>query len=41
LKGSLSVRQRLIITMRATQKNRMSEPVSNKSPGKKAFRSGF
>lgn len=33
LKGSLPVSLRPIITMRATQKNRMSWPVSNKVPG--------
>ena len=35
--GSLSVKLRDIITIRATQKNRISPPVSSKSPGKKAF----
>jgi len=40
LKGNLSVRQRLIMTILATQKKIISPPVSSKSPGKKALKSG-
>mmetsp|Transcript_20475 Transcript_20475/g.38934 ORF Transcript_20475/g.38934 Transcript_20475/m.38934 type:complete len:334 (-) Transcript_20475:592-1593(-) len=40
LNGTLPVSARLIITMRATQKKRMSCPVSSSAPGKKSSRSG-
>lgn len=39
LNGSLPVSLRPIITMRATQKNKMSWPVSSRVPGQKTFRS--
>ena len=40
LKGSWSVNCRDIITMRATQKKRISRPVSSKLPGKNPRKSG-
>jgi hypothetical protein len=39
LKGSWPVSSCDNITIRATQKKRMSEPVSRRSPGKKSWRS--
>lgn len=39
LKGSLSCNSRLNMTIRATQKKRISYPVSRTDPGKKFYRS--
>lgn len=40
LNGSLSQRHKLIMTIRATQKKMMSDPVSKRSPSKNALKSG-